>query len=64
MGQLGFIFFAAVGFWVGMSGVVEANQLVNALVPMLAEIGPSLVETEGQAWQTACLRLVTAKLFP
>ncbi|KAA3436897.1 hypothetical protein [Rufibacter hautae] len=58
MGQLGFIFCAAVSFWLVKDGVEEVGHFAQAAAPFLAEITPSWQDVKELVWQTVSLELL------
>ncbi|WP_210465867.1 hypothetical protein [Rufibacter roseolus] len=58
MGQLGFIFCAAVSFWLVKDGVEEVGQFAQAAAPFLAEITPSWQELQAMAWHAVSLEIL------
>lgn len=63
MGQLGFIFCAAVAFWLVKDGVEEVGQFAQAAVPILADSTPSWQDVKEKVGQTVSLGLMPSNLL-
>ncbi|ALI99980.1 hypothetical protein [Rufibacter tibetensis] len=64
MGQIGFIFFAVIGFLVVKEGAEEVSQLTQTVFPLVAEAGKSLIEKQEEQWQTFFVNLLPTVLCP
>ncbi|WP_207431921.1 hypothetical protein [Sabulibacter ruber] len=56
MGQLGFIFFAMVGFWLVRE---EWGQQLAEVLPSVTELSTALLANQAEMWQTLLLQVLS-----